>query len=81
LSSWSLRNPLTRLRKSLHEKQVIAEITQAVQHLFLPRTLAIAPKLDYAPPMTFNDILESDQDANPMDVIRQIAAQLIDNRT
>ncbi len=81
LSSWSLRNPLTRLRKNLHDKQVIAEITQAVQHLFLPRTLSIAPKLNYAPPMTFNDIMESGQDTNPMDVIRQIAAQLINNKT
>lgn len=78
LSSWSVRNPLTRLRRNLHDKQVIAEITQAVQHLFLPRTLAIAPKLNYAPPMTFNDIIGRYKGSNPMDAIRQIAAQLID---
>ncbi|MEJ2549284.1 MAG: hypothetical protein P8Z34_01225 [Anaerolineales bacterium] len=79
LSSWSIKNPLTRLRRSIHDKQVIAEISQAVQHLFLPRTLAIAPRLNYAPPMTFNDIVERYHGSNPMDVIRQTAAQLIDN--
>ncbi len=78
LSSWSIRNPLTRLRRSIHDKQVIAEISQAVQHLFLPRTLAIAPRLNYAPPMTFNEIIERYQGLNPMDVIRQTAAQLIE---
>jgi hypothetical protein len=77
LSSWSIRNPLTRLRKSLHDKQVIAEITQAIQHMFLPRTLALAPRLNYAHPMTINDIAERHQGSNPMDVIRQTAAQLI----
>jgi len=79
LSSWSIKNPLTRLRRSIHDKQVIAEISQAVQHLFLPRTLAIAPRLNYAPPMTFNDIIDRYRGSNPMDVIRQTAARLIDN--
>jgi len=79
LSSRSIKNPLTRLRRSIHDKQVIAEISQAVQHLFLPRTLAIAPRLNYAPPMTFNDIIDRYRGSNPMDVIRQTAARLIDN--
>jgi 1-acyl-sn-glycerol-3-phosphate acyltransferase len=45
LSSWSLRNPITRIRREISERQKIAEIVQSVQHLFLPGTISLTPHL------------------------------------
>ncbi len=77
LSSRSLRNPLTLLRRETHERQIIAEVVQAIQHLFLPRTLALAPSLSFGIPFTLADIAERFHSANPMDAIRKTAASLL----
>jgi 1-acyl-sn-glycerol-3-phosphate acyltransferase len=81
LSSWSLRNPLTRIRKEINERQKIAEIIQGVQHLFLPRTISVKPRLRFSPPMTFAQVTDRLHSLSPMDAIRNRAKQLIADHT
>lgn len=79
LSSWSLRNPITWLRREIQERQKTAEVIQAIQHLFLPRTLSLVPKLHFASPFTLAELSERFQETNPMEAIRRTAASLINH--
>jgi hypothetical protein len=81
LSSWSLRNPLTRIRKEINERQKIAEIIQGVQHLFLPRTISLNPRLRFSPPMTFVEVADRLHSLSPMEAIRNRAKQLLTDHT
>lgn len=77
LSSWSLRNPITKIRREINERQKIAEIIQGVQHLFLPRTISLNPRLRFSSPMTFSEVTNRLQSLSPMEAIRNRAKQLI----
>jgi hypothetical protein len=77
LSSWSIRNPLTWIRREISERQKIAEIIQGAQHLFLPRTLSLNPKLRFSPPMTYSEVTDRLQDLGPMEAIRNRAKNLL----
>lgn len=81
LSSWSLRNPITRIRKEINERQKIAEIIQGVQHLFLPRTISLNPRLRFSPPMTFAEVADRLHSLSPMEAIRNRAKQLLTDYT
>ena len=81
ISSWSLRNPLTWIRKEISERQKIAEILQGVQHLFAPRTLSLNPKLHFSPPMTFTEVTDRSENLSPMEAIRNRAMHLLADLT
>jgi hypothetical protein len=81
ISSWSLRNPLTWIRKEISERQKIAEILQGVQHLFAPRTLSLNPKLHFSPPMTFTEVTDRSKNLSPMEAIRNRAKHLLAHHT
>ena len=81
LSSWSLRNPITRIRREINERQKIAEIIQGVQHLFFPRTISLNPRLHFSPPMTFAEVTDRLHNLSPMDSIRERARSLLAEHT
>ncbi len=81
LSSWSLRNPITWIRREINERQKIAEIIQGVQHLFFPRTISLNPRLRFSPPMTFAEVTDRLHNISPMDSIRQRARSLLAEHT
>jgi hypothetical protein len=77
LAQSSLHNPLTHLRRSLRDRQRIAEILQAVQHLLTPRSLAIHPRLRFHAPIMFDDLQERMGGLQPIDMIRSAACELL----
>ncbi len=74
----NLRNPITRLRRSRKDRQRIAEILQAVQHLITPRSIAIIPRLRFHTPISFDDQGERSMDSMPIEAIRKAARILLD---
>lgn len=81
LSSWSLRNPITRIRREINERQKIAEIIQGVQHLFFPRSISLNPRLRFSPPMTFAEVTDRLHNISTMDSIRERARSLLADHT
>jgi hypothetical protein len=77
LSSWSLKNPLTWLRKGGQERQNLAEVFQAVQHLLFPRSLTITPRLRFSMPFDAGEVVSKLQHSSPMEAIRRTAQHLI----
>jgi hypothetical protein len=81
LSSWSIRNPLTWIRREISERQKVAEIIQGAQHLFLPRTISLKPKLRFSPPMSFVEVSDRLHNLSPMEAIRNRAKALLADHT
>lgn len=81
LSTWSLRNPITWIRREINERQKIAEIIQGVQHLFLPRTLSLNPRLRFSPPIYFEQVADRLHNLSPIETIRERAKSLLDDYT
>lgn len=79
LSTWSLRNPITWIRQEISERQKIAEIIQGVQHLFLPRTLSLNPRLRFSPPINFEQVADRLHNFSPIEAIRERAKSLLDD--
>jgi hypothetical protein len=77
LSSWSLKNPLTWLRRGGQERQNLAEVFQAVQHLLFPRSLKLNPRLQFSMPFTAGEVMDKLQRSSAMEVIRRTAQHLI----
>jgi hypothetical protein len=77
LSSWSLKNPLTWLRRGGQERQNLAEVFQAVQHLLFPRSLKLNPRLQFSMPFTAGEVMDKLQRSSAMEAIRRTAQYLI----
>ncbi len=77
LARSSLQNPLTRLRRNLKDRQRIAEILQAVQHLVTPGRLAIHPQLRFHPPLMFDAKQQAAEGVRPIEAIRSAARSLL----
>lgn len=73
----TLRNPITRLRRNLKDRQRIAEVLQAAQHLLTPRSLAIHPRLRFLSPIAFNNLQGQSTMPRPIDAIRSAARELL----
>jgi hypothetical protein len=77
LARSSLQNPITRLRRNLKDRQRIAEILQAIQHLVTPGRLAIHPQLRFHPPLWFDPQQQAAGFVRPIDAIRAAARSLL----
>lgn len=77
LARSSLQNPITHLRRNFTDRQRIAEVLQAVQHLVTPGRLAIHPRLRFHPPLSFDSQQHLPENARPIEAIRSAARSLL----
>jgi hypothetical protein len=78
LSPSILRNPITRLRDNLKDRQRIAEIIQTVQQLLLPIKPSVHPRLNFSSPFTLEDIQRRYAESSAIEAVRRAARSLLD---
>jgi hypothetical protein len=61
LAPSSLRNPLTRIRSSARDRQMLAEFLQIIQQMLLPRRIAVAAQVRFGRPF----VAGTDRPASP----------------
>jgi len=79
LSPGFLRNPITRLRKNLKDRQRIAEIIQTIQQLLLPIKPSIQPHLRFSTPFRLEDIQRHYAESSAIEAVRKAARSLLDH--
>jgi len=77
LSPTCLRNPITRLRKELRDRQRLAEFIQVIQQLVLGKRFALIPKITFGNPFTTEELNNGDFPATILQSIIDQTKQLL----
>jgi hypothetical protein len=73
----SMRHPLVYLKKTLQDRQKIAEALQAIKHLLRTKALPLHTRISLSRPLQFTDHPEGAKRSAVMTAIKQKAAQLL----
>lgn len=78
--SWeAFRHPITRFRKSISERQKIAEVIQIIQGLSERRKSLLTPKVTIGSPFPLSELLSSYETPEIISIIHNNALQLLNN--
>jgi hypothetical protein len=75
-----LRHPLIYLKKSLQERQKVAESLQAIRHLVRPKALPLSPRVVLGRPLLFQNLPDKEQRSAIMEAIKNKASQLLQDQ-
>lgn len=73
----SMRHPLVYLKKTLRDRQKVAEALQTIKHLVRTKALPLHPRINISQPLVFSDQPEDSTRSAIMATIKEKAAQLL----
>jgi hypothetical protein len=78
--SWqAFRHPITHIRKSINERQKIAEVVQVIQSISMQRKALLSPKITIGSPLPLSELFARYETPEVLSLIHARALQLLND--